>query len=51
VWLEHIDMSSLGLMIAGVFAVTWAGAVLIWRLGRVEERWSASLREAGALPP
>jgi high-affinity nickel-transport protein len=42
-WLEHIDMSELGWVIAGLFALTWALAAVVWRLGRVEERWGAVL--------
>ncbi len=47
-WLEHIDMGALGFLIAGVFALTWVLAIVVWRVGRVEERWSAWLREAEA---
>ena len=47
-WLEHIDMSALGFIIAGVFALTWVLAIVVWRVGHVEERWSAWLREAEA---
>ena len=45
-WLENIDMGALGFIIAGVFALTWVVAFAIWRLGRVEERWSANLRSS-----
>ena len=43
VWLENINMGALGFIIVGVFVVTWVLALLVWRLGRVEERWSGSL--------
>src|ERR1700719_4474380 len=39
-WLENIDLNVLGFMILGMFVVTWAVAVSIWRFGRIEERWS-----------
>jgi high-affinity nickel-transport protein len=29
-----------GFAIVGLFVVTWAVAVAVWRLGRIEERWS-----------
>ncbi|HEX5192644.1 MAG TPA: HoxN/HupN/NixA family nickel/cobalt transporter [Solirubrobacteraceae bacterium] len=45
-WLESINMSKLGFAIVGLFVVTWLVAMLIWRAGRVEERWGAS-RSAG----
>jgi nickel/cobalt transporter (NiCoT) family protein len=45
-WLENIDMGALGFIIVGVFVATWVLALLVWRLGRVEERWSAQVAEA-----
>jgi high-affinity nickel-transport protein len=38
--LESIDMSKLGFAIVGLFFATWLIALLIWRAGRLEERWS-----------
>jgi nickel/cobalt transporter (NiCoT) family protein len=46
--LESVDFNLLGFVIAVMFAATWGIAVLVWRLGRIEERWSTHL-EAG--PP
>jgi nickel/cobalt transporter (NiCoT) family protein len=40
-WLASVDVNVLGFVIAGMFLVTWAVAVAVWRLGRVEERWSS----------
>jgi nickel/cobalt transporter (NiCoT) family protein len=45
-WLERININTLGFIIVGMFLATWAIAVLIWRLARVEERWSARLSES-----
>ena len=39
-WVAGIDINTLGYIIAGLFALTWALAIAIWRLGRIEERWS-----------
>jgi high-affinity nickel-transport protein len=47
-WLENINMSMLGLVIAGMFVGTWVLAIMVWRLGRVEERWRARLQQTGA---
>ncbi|MEA2314539.1 MAG: nickel/cobalt transporter (NiCoT) family protein [Solirubrobacteraceae bacterium] len=44
-WMEGIDMSSVGLLIAATFALTWAIALAVWRLGHIEERWSARLEK------
>ena len=38
-----IDLNYVGYAIVGLFALTWAVAVAIWRLGRVEEKWSAKV--------
>jgi nickel/cobalt transporter (NiCoT) family protein len=45
-WFEHINMNLLGFVIVAIFIVTWAIALTIWRLGRIEERWSAHLEDA-----
>ena len=45
-WFENIDINALGLMIAGMFVVTWAIALSVWRYGRIEERWGASIDRA-----
>jgi nickel/cobalt transporter (NiCoT) family protein len=33
----------------GMFVLTWVGALAIWHLGNIEERWSAHLADGG--PP
>ena len=42
-WFENIDINALGLVIAGMFVATWAIALSVWRYGRIEERWGASI--------
>ena len=44
-WFENIDLNILGFVIVGMFVATWAIALSIWRLGRIEERWSAHLAD------
>ena len=39
---------NLGLVIVDMFMTTWAIALMIWRLARIEERWSAHLRDTGS---
>jgi high-affinity nickel-transport protein len=41
--LEHVNINTLGFLIVGMFVATWAIALLIWRVGHIEERWSANL--------
>jgi high-affinity nickel-transport protein len=33
VWLQGVDLASLGYAIVGLFIVVWAGALIVWRLG------------------
>jgi nickel/cobalt transporter (NiCoT) family protein len=35
-----VDLSLVGYAIVALFAVTWAGAAVVWRLGRIEERFA-----------
>jgi high-affinity nickel-transport protein len=42
-WWEHININTLGFIIAGMFVATWAIALAIWRFGRIEERWTVDL--------
>ncbi len=44
-WFESIDINLLGFIIVGMFVLTWAIALLVWRVGRIEERWTAHLGE------
>jgi hypothetical protein len=32
-----------GFVIVAMFIVTWLAAMLIWRYGRIEEKWTARL--------
>jgi high-affinity nickel-transport protein len=43
-WVGSIDLNLVGYVIVALFVLTWAVAVAVWRLGRIEERWSAALR-------
>lgn len=39
----NINLDYAGYGIVGLFVLVWACALLIWRFGRIEERWSANL--------
>ncbi|MGY1829809.1 HoxN/HupN/NixA family nickel/cobalt transporter [Geodermatophilus sp. SYSU D01180] len=39
-WLASLDLEFVGFAIVGLFAVTWAVAAVVWRVGRIEQRWS-----------
>ncbi len=42
--IANVNLGSLGFVIVGAFVVIWTAALLVWKFGRVEEKWSASLR-------
>jgi high-affinity nickel-transport protein len=39
----HVDLSAVGYFIFGLFFVTWALALVIWRIGRIDEKWAADI--------
>ncbi|WP_246004253.1 HoxN/HupN/NixA family nickel/cobalt transporter [Nocardioides marmoriginsengisoli] len=42
-WLANIDLEYVGYGIVALFVVAWIVSVTIWKVGRIEERWSADL--------
>jgi len=42
------DINKAGFVIVGMFILTWAAALVIWRFGRIEERWESGLRGSAA---
>lgn len=44
-WVSGLDLNYVGYAIVALFALTWALALTIWRVGRIEERWA--VRPAG----
>jgi high-affinity nickel-transport protein len=40
----NIDLEYVGYGIVGLFVLTWAVAYGVWKVGRIEEKWSAQLR-------
>jgi nickel/cobalt transporter (NiCoT) family protein len=43
VTIAHIPLDYAGYGIVGLFVVTWIIALAVWRIGRIEERWSSDL--------
>jgi nickel/cobalt transporter (NiCoT) family protein len=53
--MANFNINVAGFCIAGLFVLVWAAALAYWRLGRVEDRWSASVpaespQAAGPVP-
>jgi nickel/cobalt transporter (NiCoT) family protein len=41
-WLGGLDLNTVGFVVVGMFVVTWAVALLVWRYGRIEEKWTSA---------
>ena len=46
-WVGGLDLNLLGFVIVGLFVATWALALTVWKLGRIEEKWTEHLTSAG----
>jgi nickel/cobalt transporter (NiCoT) family protein len=42
--IEDVNLNLVGYLVVGLFVLTWALALAVWRYGRIEERWSAGVR-------
>jgi len=40
-----INLNLVGYVVVGLFVLTWALALGVWRYGRIEERWSTAVRQ------
>ncbi len=49
-FVSGLDLNYVGYAIAGLFVLTWVVALLIWHVGKVEEKWSAGMAAAQAAP-
>jgi high-affinity nickel-transport protein len=45
-WFKNFNINTAGFVIVGMFVATWVLALTIWHFGRIEERWSAGMRDA-----
>jgi nickel/cobalt transporter (NiCoT) family protein len=44
----RFNLNTAGFVIVGMFLLTWLAALLIWRYGHIEEKWSARLQHTAA---
>jgi hypothetical protein len=47
--MDHFNINTAGFIIAGLFIATWLAAVLIWRFGRIEQKWAVRLQAGGTV--
>ncbi len=45
-WLGGLDLNTVGFIVVGMFVVTWAVALLVWRCGRIEDKWALATNAA-----
>jgi high-affinity nickel-transport protein len=45
-WIGSIDLEYVGYAVVVLFVFTWVLAVMIWRFGRIEQRWSRAAEPA-----
>jgi high-affinity nickel-transport protein len=48
VWLASLDLEFVGFAIVGLFLLTWAIAVAVWRFGHIEQKWSDGMAQPEA---
>jgi nickel/cobalt transporter (NiCoT) family protein len=48
-FMANFNINTAGFVIVGMFILTWLGALLVWRYGQIEERWTARLQPAPAI--
>jgi high-affinity nickel-transport protein len=44
-WIAGLDLNITGFIITGVLVALWLAAVTYWKLGKVEQRWSAAIQD------
>jgi nickel/cobalt transporter (NiCoT) family protein len=44
-WLNDLDFGTIGYGIVAAFVLMWALSIVVWRRGRIEERWSRYVAE------
>ena len=45
-----LDLNVVGFVIVGLFFATWVVALLVWKFGRIEEKWTAGLARPAEQP-
>jgi nickel/cobalt transporter (NiCoT) family protein len=46
-FMYNFNINTAGFVIVGMFILTWAAAMAVWRFGHIEEKWTARLQGAG----
>jgi high-affinity nickel-transport protein len=46
-WLGGVNLNAIGFLIVGLFVLTWAVSLLVWRYARIEEKWTVQAERVG----
>ncbi|MEV4561582.1 HoxN/HupN/NixA family nickel/cobalt transporter [Kitasatospora sp. NPDC049285] len=49
-WISGLDLNTVGFAVVGLFVLTWAVALAVWRLARIERRWSTGPEQPPIAP-
>ncbi len=49
-FMQNFSINTAGFVIVGVFVVTWAVALCVWRFGKIEQKWDLEAARASARP-
>jgi SAM-dependent methyltransferase len=49
-FMQNFNINKAGFVIVGMFIVTWAVALSIWRFGKIEQKWDLAAAKAAASP-
>jgi nickel/cobalt transporter (NiCoT) family protein len=47
-WFQNFNINTAGFIIVAMFVATWVISLAIWRFARIEEKWTAGMRQAAA---
>ncbi len=47
-WLQNFNINTAGFIIVGMFVATWALALAVWHLAKIEEKWAVGMELAKA---
>jgi nickel/cobalt transporter (NiCoT) family protein len=48
--MANFNINVAGFCIAAMFILVWAAALVYWRVGKVEDKWSSNVAAASAGP-
>jgi len=46
-WFQNFNINTAGFIIVGMFVVTWAVALAVWRFAKIEEKWTLGAARSG----